>query len=335
VPATSTRFSASESTEAQRSAVTVVICAYSDARWKNLQAAVASVAAQLDASSEIVLVIDHNEDLLVRARAEWPHHFVVANRHKQGLSGARNTGTELARGDLVAFLDDDAVAEPTWLARMVRHFADPAVGGVGGAVRPDWVGTRPAWFPDEFLWVVGCSYRGLPTVVGVVRNPIGASMVFRRSVLVDAGGFREEVGRVGALPTGCEETELSIRTAELGYAILYEPDSVVLHEVPDERAEIRYFARRCLYEGRSKAVVVQFVGSGKGLASESTYVVRTLPTGIIHNFLRAIRRGEVAALHRALVIVLGLVLTGSGYVQGRISRRSPGDGRGRSGWRRS
>ena len=304
---------------ANRLTATVVICAYTDERWELLGEAVASVEAQTF-PAQLVLVIDHHDDLLARASERWPHHVVVPNRARRGLSGARNTGVAEASGEVVAFLDDDAAADIDWLARMVAHFSRPEVGGVGGSVVPRWLGARgtgPGWFPDEFLWVVGCSYVGLPSDLAEVRNPIGASMAFRRAVLVEAGGFSEEVGRVGAVPVGCEETELSLRAGALGFTVLYDPEAVVHHAVPESRGSLRYFVRRCQAEGRSKAVVSRMAraasagGAGsKALATEQAYVRTVLPRGV----LRAAARGGA--------IVLGLVVTSAGYAEGRLRRTS-------------
>ena len=191
--------------------VSVVICTYTPARWDELRAAVASVRAQTVGRTETIVVVDHHDELRERAAAELAADRVIANRHRRGLSGARNTGIEAASGDIVAFLDDDAVAEPEWLCQLTAPYSSERVIGVGGLVVPKWAVTPPAWFPDEFGWVVGCSYRGLPEELIAVRNPIGANMSFRRQPLLDAGGFSTAVGRVGTRPVGCEETEASIR----------------------------------------------------------------------------------------------------------------------------
>ena len=119
---------------------------------------------------------------------------MVANTGTRGLSGARNTGVDAASGDIVAFLDDDAAAADGWLAALTAPFADPHVVGTGGGAEPVWTLPRPGWFPDEFGWVVGCSYRGLPVTRAPVRNPIGCNMAFRRAALLEVGGFRDEVG---------------------------------------------------------------------------------------------------------------------------------------------
>src|SRR5581483_12443163 len=101
--------------------------------------------------------------------------------------GARNTGVSVATGSVCAFLDDDAEAAPDWLAWLVKAYADKDVLGVGGAIEPAWQDRRPEWFPEEFDWVVGCSYRGMPVISADTRNLIGANMSFRRDVLVNVG----------------------------------------------------------------------------------------------------------------------------------------------------
>jgi glycosyltransferase involved in cell wall biosynthesis len=169
--------------------LSVVICAYTDERWEDLRSAVISVQDQLLPAAELLVVIDHNEELQARAEAELTGARVLANAGPKGLSGARNTGLEAASSGVVAFLDDDATAEPDWTTHLLAPYRDPAVLGVGGWAVPVWQDGDPSWFPEEFLWVVGCSYRGLPTSTAPVRNLIGCNMSVRRDVLDAVGGF--------------------------------------------------------------------------------------------------------------------------------------------------
>ena len=134
-------------------------------------------------------MIDHCPGLLHRAQRDLAGVTVLPNRFGKGLSGGRNTGAMAASGDVIAFLDDDAAADPGWIAAISDRYQDPRVLGVGGLVKPAWDIGRPSWFPPELDWVVGCSYRGLPEVSGPVRNFIGANMSFRREVLDRLGGF--------------------------------------------------------------------------------------------------------------------------------------------------
>jgi glucosyl-dolichyl phosphate glucuronosyltransferase len=303
-----------------RPTISVIVCTYTERRWAALQAAVASIARQRHTACETIVVIDHDEQLERRARDMLAGTRVVASSGEPGLSGARNSGVAAARGEIVAFLDDDAVADEMWLTELAGAFDDLDVVGAGGVARPRWPdGRAPRWLPEEFYWTIGCSYRGLPTRTAPVRNPIGASMSFRRSVLERVDGFTDGIGRVGATPLGCEETELSIRArrAHPGGVVLHVPDAVVEHEVPAARLSWRYFRSRCWAEGISKARVSRVVGSSDALASEWTYTLRTLPSGAVLGLLDAVR-GDAAGLLRAGAIVAGLVITSTGYLCGRL-----------------
>ncbi len=295
-------------------AICVIVCAYTQDRAPRLAAALDSLAAQSAAPCQIVVVVDHNPALLAWARGRFPDCSVVHSDGPPGLSGARNSGLRAARGDVIAFLDDDAVAAPDWLARLAAAYGDRRVIGVGGAVTPDWEARAPRWLPEEFLWVVGCSYRGMPTQRSAVRNVIGANMSFRREAFAAAGGFTTSLGRVGARPLGCEETELCIRVGRLapGRTLVYEPAASVRHHVPRSRASWRYFVRRCFSEGRSKAEVARLCGRRRGLSSERAYTLRTLPAG----FWRELRSARPS---RAAAIATGLVVTAAGYAAGRAS----------------
>ncbi len=300
--------------------VSVVICAYSEDRWRDLSAAVDSVRVQTTPAQEIILVIDHNPRLLERAWTHISGVVLVENREEQGLSGARNSGAATASGTIIAFLDDDAIAAPDWLSRLTEHYKDQQVLGVGGAIAPLWAGGRPDWFPDEFDWVVGCSYRGMPRDTAPVRNLIGANMSFRREVMEVTGGFRSGIGRVGEQPVGCEETELCIRACRSwpGRIFLYEPRAQVHHRVPASRARWTYFRRRCYAEGLSKALVSGLVGNSDGLASERTYTLRTLPQGVVRSTAEALLGRRPARLARSGSIVAGLAITTVGYLVGKV-----------------
>jgi GT2 family glycosyltransferase len=294
-----------------------VICAYTEDRWELLTRAVHSVERQ-DSPCDLTIVIDHNAALLARAQARWPRHNVVANHLERGLSGARNAGVAACQGaDVVAFLDDDAEAHPGWLTALTAPFDDPSVGLVAGHVEPSWAVAPPTWFPPEFLWVVGCSYLGLPERAADVRNPIGASMAVRGTVFDQVGEFMYGIGRIGRVPLGCEETEFAIRAARAGYRTRYEPSSRIGHHVPAARATVTYFLRRCYAEGVSKASVARSVGSGAALQSERTYITRTLPAGVV----RSVTAGRAGSLGRAGMIIAGCATAGVGYMVGLASRR--------------
>jgi len=133
--------------------VSVVICAYTEERYGDLMEAIDSVRRQSLAAHEIVVVCDHNDTLGERVRREAADAVVVANREQRGLSGARNSGIAAASGDVIAFLDDDAIAEPDWLEHLVPPYGDPLVPAplpptqVTGPLKTSW--SPPRMLPDE------------------------------------------------------------------------------------------------------------------------------------------------------------------------------------------
>lgn len=305
--------------------VSVVICAYTLDRWSALEASVQSCFNQTERPSEIVVVIDYNEELFRRSTAAFGGARVVNNVSTKGLSGARNSGVAASSGEVVAFLDDDAFADPTWLEELTKPLVDPFVCGTGGWVVPFWETGEVRWFPETFYWILGCSFSGLPTADAPIRNPIGASMAIRRGVFDAVGGFTSGIGRIGVTPLGCEETELCIRYTkqhpEEHFMLAHR--AVVHHRVPSSRLNWHYFWTRCWAEGLSKAAVSSLVGTKSGLAAERSHIVTAIPRELAHN-LGLITHQPRVAFTRSSLIVAGTLITAAGFLKGAVVfRNSP------------
>ncbi|MFG2029923.1 glycosyltransferase family 2 protein [Streptomyces sp. NPDC048825] len=320
-----------QSSGLNRTDISVVICAYTEERWDDILAAVASVRTQSYPALETLLVVDHNAVLLDRLASQYRQAGsgvrVLGNAGPRGLSAGRNTGIAAAEGSVVAFLDDDAVAERDWLRHFAAAYADPRVMATGGRTVPIWAsGRRPAWFPAEFDWVVGCTYKGLPPGRVRVRNVFGGNASFRRRAFDIAGGFATGIGRDGAKrPLGCEETELCIRLtrADPNAVLLIDDRAVIHHKVSPPREHFAYFRARAYAEGLSKALVARSVGAGKGLKSERGYVTRVVPAGVAHG-LRDALLGRPGGASRAAAIVVGVTAAACGYVVGSVRARKDG-----------
>ena len=305
----------------------VVICAYTEDRWSELVEAAESARAQTHPPAETIVVIDHNEALLARARETIAGDgiVVVANSGPQGLSGARNAGVAASTGAVVAFLDDDAAADPDWLRTLLDAYADDRVIGAGGSIMPLWESIAPRWFPAEFLWVMGCTYRGLPAHPAAVRNLIGANMSFRRSAIESVGGFLSGFGQVAEGMLRCDDTEFCIRLGKRlpDGVILYQPAAGVRHHVPRARASWRYFRRRCFTEGLAKAHLSRLAGAADGLSTERRYTLYALPTGVGRGIADGLAGRDPTGFARSGAIVAGLGITAAGYGLGRLQRWNP------------
>lgn len=310
--------------------ISVVICAYTEKRWNELVAAVASVQSQTLPPKDIVVVIDCNPGLQMRVQKELSNVVVIENCGAKGASGARNSGAAVAQGTILAFLDDDAIANPDWLENLTECYTNPDVAGVGGQIEPLWSEKRPSWFPDEFNWVIGCSYLGLPTEITPVRNVIGANMSVQKEVFTRIGGFRESFGNNKSVSTaqtgskwlhhhaGDEETEFCIRATQQlpGNKWLYTPSAVVKHCVPPQRARWGFFLWRCYDEGLGKAGLVKLHNTQTGLSSERSYTLKVLPRGVARGLTDTFLRFDPTGVLRAGAIIAGLATTTVGYIVG-------------------
>jgi glucosyl-dolichyl phosphate glucuronosyltransferase len=286
----------------------VVIPTHSERRWASLQRTVASAQQQKTRPAEIIVVVDHNPAMFERVKAEFPGVTVLENTSLRGASGNRNTGAFHSRSELIAFLDDDTVAHPTWLGRLAAPFADPAVVGAGGLIMPAWERRRPSWLPDELLWTVGVSYAGMPTSVAEIRNVWSASMMIRRAAFEKVGGFRVGFGKLGD-QNRPEDTELCLRmTAGNGGHWMYVPSAVIRHEVPATHSSFGFFVRRCYAEGRGK---VAMAGLLKGTSTESLDSERGYLMSLPKAFVRNLGRGR---LRKAGGVFVGVAAAGWGGV---------------------
>jgi glycosyltransferase involved in cell wall biosynthesis len=300
----------------------VVIATHSLERRETLTAAVTSALRQRQRPYEVVVAVDHNVDLFEWVRRELIDTVPVHNQGARGASATRNAGARAAVGRVLAFLDDDAVARPDWLQNLTEPLARSDVAGVGGHVEPIWLGRAPKWMPEEFLWVVGASYRGLPGTASPVRNVWSENMAVVRADFWVVDGFREGFGKTGHLSQP-EDTDFCIRlTAALrGRTWWYEPSARVGHCVPPSRATLRFFVQRCYNEGQGKAEMASLLGSHKGLRDERRHAAKTLPEGARREFRQAIVDRNWGAAQRASAIGIGLAAAGAGYLLRQVRRR--------------
>ncbi|GAA1611059.1 glycosyltransferase family 2 protein [Actinoplanes couchii] len=283
--------------------VSIVIPTHSEKRWASLTRTIASAHAQTHQADEVVVVVDHNPEMAARVKLEFPGVTVLENAYARGASGNRNTGAFHTRTAFIAFLDDDTVASPTWLAHQLEPFRDPAVVGTGGGIIPAWAVDRPTWMPDELLWTVGVSYTGMPTRTAPIRNVWSANMIVRRDAFLAVDGFRTGFGKLGD-QNRPEDTELCLRmSAAAGGRWIYVPHATIDHEVPADRSTFAFLMRRCYAEGRGKVQMAGLMPKDQELGAEKDYLRRTLPRAVARNLADATSgRGMYHAARAATVV---------------------------------
>ncbi|MCL0060398.1 glycosyltransferase family 2 protein [Dehalococcoidia bacterium] len=297
--------------------VSVIICAYTMERLRDIQEAVQSVLAQTLKPYEVIIAVDNNEELFQELKTELPPEVkVVLNKGAQGLSETRNVGIQASTGKITAFIDDDAVAERDWLENLTRHFHEPMVVAVGGRAIPLWLnGSRPSWFPEELDWIAGCTYKGLPVFGNEIRNVPGCNMAFRKKIFEKVGFFRSEMGGIKETPRGGEEADLCLRIKHKmpEALIIYQPDAVIHHKVPSWRLSLRYLAQRSYNEGFYKRRLKKLCGDlcQKPLSTENSYLHYLLLAAIPQRLRKFYKRGS---LSQAGVIMVSIAAVGMGYL---------------------
>ena len=179
--------------------ISVIICAYTTERLKDIQEAVDSALNQTLKPYEVIVSIDHNQDLSIILREVLPRSVkVILNKDEYGVSATRNVGIGASTGEIVAFIDDDSIAERTWLENLIPPLCNDRVMGVSGRVELIWFKRRsPFWFPEEFDFMFGgTAHKKLAMLPnGEIRNVNENNAAFRRDLFNIIGFMEAKLGR--------------------------------------------------------------------------------------------------------------------------------------------
>jgi GT2 family glycosyltransferase len=296
--------------------VTVVVATHRVERYDQLLACLESLTRQTRRPREVIVVVDGCAEAAARLAERAGPETVIALPTNRGLSAVRNIGAARAGTGWVAFLDDDAVAEPGWLEELISACDGLHTAGSGGWSAPLFAsGRTPGWFPEELFWTVGCSYRGMPDRTTVVRNVFGGCALLRRDLFALIGGFDETLGRRGLDFGGGEEADFCLRATAADASVIFAhaPRAVIHHRVPADRATVRYLLARCYSDGVSKGRIAR---SGRALSSEKSFVL-AVPKGV----WRHLRDRRPAA---ALVLLAGVAAAAVGYLRVRLGLQRSG-----------
>lgn len=268
--------------------ISVVVCTHN--RAELLAGALSALQAQeLDVSAYEVLVIDNNSTDSTREVATGFPSVRYVFEPRVGLSHARNRGFAEARGEYVAYTDDDCEPPPRWLRLAMDVIARHAPAVFGGPYRAFYKSPKPSWFKDEY-W--SRDHGDVPRALEAGETLPGNNMFFRRSILEQSGGFDPRLGMAGNRSAYAEETALQNRLRSLRpeTTIYYDPRLWVHHLVRPEQMTLRWYLTACFGKGRSAYLArLSTTPSGGRLA---------LLGRLLYTAAGALADGAVAAVHR-------------------------------------
>lgn len=235
--------------------ISAIICAFNRANY--LRKAIQSLVEQsLDTSFYEILVVDNRstDNTQQVATEEFAH---VANLRYiyepiQGLPQARNTGWRNARGMYVAYLDDDAIASPQWLEKVLEVFetVTPQPGCVGGKIEAIWEAPRPVWLSDKLLpWLTVIDLHNRPLFLEENQFIVGANMAFSQKILQELSGFKEDFNSMFYN----EELWMQKQLRKVGYRCFYDPNVKVGHHISGSRLRQKYLIKRHYRQGIADA----------------------------------------------------------------------------------
>jgi glycosyltransferase involved in cell wall biosynthesis len=290
---------------------------------KDLDDCIESLLNQNFNDFEILVVVDHNERLyesLKRKFVDPKIKIILNNSQHKGQASTMNRGVEKARGDIVCFLDDDAVASESWLSKIV-HAYDEDTWAVGGRIEPMWIGIEPSYLPKEFYWMVGATGGYLPSDGDIkeVRNLWSGNISYRKSLFNKVGFFREDLGEAGDPLFQGEDAEFGLRILKLtGKGIKYAPDAVVYHKIRSERIKFRQLLKRAFEQGYAKAYIRKVHRDIDALTVERNYLKFLFKSSL--GRLKCIILGpdRLTALKQLLFIVTATLIVLLGFVYALI-----------------
>jgi glycosyltransferase involved in cell wall biosynthesis len=242
--------------------ISLILCTYN--RSESLPKALDSVAAQILPESILweVIVVDNNSRDQTRAVVDdycrrFPGRFRYLLEIQQGLSRARNAGIQQAMGEIIAFIDDDVVADPNWLQNLTASLRDGQWAGAGGKIVPPKDFHPPKWLTVGGKFDLGGTlalYDNGDLSGHITRAPFGTNMAFRKETFRKYGMFRTDLGRCGNVLLSGEDTEFGERLFRAGERLRYEANAVVHHPVPQERLQREYFETWWFDFGRTRII---------------------------------------------------------------------------------
>jgi glycosyltransferase involved in cell wall biosynthesis len=320
--------------------VSIVTTVYTLDRLKDINELLGSLNAQTYRNTETLVVAERSAELADSikkyiAEKGYANMRVLFNQGEWGSYPSRNLAIGEAKGDIIAFVDDDALPFPNWVERMVRVYSeDSSVVGVTGPILPLWQDKSMKWFPRELYWIFSCTYRELAERTEV-RNGFCTNLSFLREAFESCGRFKSSLvgegwGKSDWQQPASQETEFCIRVKKgTGKRIVYDPGVRVRHKVYSYRLSSGFLARRAYWEGYAKAMLNRWYRADDGEVLSTEYaLLRRILLGRLPQTLGRLFRRPATAWRQLWAVAIVLSGVAGGYFSynflSLFRRREPG-----------
>ncbi len=320
----------------QRQLLSLVITAYTTERLSDIYELLESVKNQTYKNMEVIFVTERSQSLFekVKAYAEEkaiPNMMVAFNDGELGASAARNLGIKEARGEIIAFVDDDVVLFPDWAEEMVKTYHDDSIIGMAGSALPLWEDESMSWLPEEFYWVISCTAFTGWDELRDTRNAWTMNSSFRREAF-DLGELfltRIGPGNVERYREFAEDEELTFRIKRrTGRRVVYNPMVKVRHRVYKNKLTLKFIANYAYWIGLTRPVLNRLYpkddASGSPLDVEHQLLKRIF-IRLFPQILKGFFKNPIIAWRKLSVTVIALSFVAFGYFsysfQSLFSRR--------------
>lgn len=309
----------------------VIIPACDIQRYNNLKKLIESLLQQSYKINEIIIVVNGSLELGKRLEVDYKNNSnirIAAKSEFLGSAKARNIGIKLTSADIIAFTDDDSIADSRWIEKLVEIYRTRHAIAVGGKVLPVWLVNKPSFLPGELYWLIGATHEKIfEDDVIEVRNTFGPNMSFRRGVLESVGYFEERLGfnRSSSYRAyiGGEEQELGLRIIEkYGMGMIYNPEAIVHHEIPAAKIKLSTLIKRAFYFGVSKRIILRINRLKNNMDVEKSYLGRIIKD-FIPEHISEIFQGpaHVTAVKKLAFLLLVVTTIGLGFMFGYVASK--------------
>ena len=302
--------------------ISIVITSYTLDRLDDIFELLDSIKAQTYANIETIFVSERSRELydqieVYTQQKGIPNPKIIFNDGEPGLSAARNLGIKEAKGNIIAFVDDDVLLFPNWVEEMVKTQKDDSTIGVTGPAYPLWDDESAAsWFPEEFCWIMSCTAWSDWSQIREVRNVWGQGMAFKREAFEKCGLFLNEFGfHKGPM---AEDNEFSLRARnQTGKRIMYSPTVKLWHRVHKYRLSWKFIKERAYWIGYSrhmlKKLYPQAEGNKTDLLSQEHQLLKRIFTRLFPNILKTFFTHPLTAWRKSQVSITVLFFVALGY----------------------